>query len=99
MSTNILLATCHSHIVSYKRPPGVGLGWGDFDRFYEWQLLGRSKVDGASSEVSAIELSHMSFISELTGCLHIVRTDSTKIESRRTLKKPNLWQKLKNSKN
>jgi hypothetical protein len=41
MSTSILSATCRSHIVSYKRPPGVGLGWGDFDRFYEWQLHGR----------------------------------------------------------
>ncbi|EWZ39249.1 uncharacterized protein FOBCDRAFT_251175 [Fusarium oxysporum Fo47] len=101
MSTNILSATCRSHIVSYKRPPGVGLGWGDFDRFYEWQLLGR-KVQKSMVRAQRFQQSnspHMSFISELTGCLHIVRTDSTKIESRRTLKKPNLWQKLKNSKN
>ncbi|KAI1019640.1 hypothetical protein LB504_009423 [Fusarium proliferatum] len=101
MSTSVLSATCRSHIVSYKRPPGVGLGWGDFDRFYEWQLLGR-KVQKSMVRAQRFQQSnspHMTFISELTGCLHIVRTDSTKIESRRNLKRPNLWQKLKNGKN
>ncbi|KAF5592290.1 hypothetical protein FPANT_5449 [Fusarium pseudoanthophilum] len=100
MSTSILSATCRSHIVSYKRPPGVGLGWGDFDRFYEWQLHGR-KVQKSMVRAQRFQQSnypHVTFISELTGCLHIVRTDSTRIESRRNLKKPSLWQKLKNSK-
>lgn len=61
MSTSVLSATCRSHIVSYKRPPGVGLGWGDFDRFYEWQLLGRKVRTSNSFEFLAKPLANVSF--------------------------------------
>ncbi|KKP04464.1 hypothetical protein THAR02_03408 [Trichoderma harzianum] len=34
-------ATSTGHILQYERPPNVGLGWGDYDRFTEWQSHGR----------------------------------------------------------
>ncbi|KAF4437460.1 hypothetical protein FACUT_5678 [Fusarium acutatum] len=34
-------ATCSSHLQQYPRPTAVGVGWGGFDRFREWQLHGR----------------------------------------------------------
>ncbi|KAL6698547.1 hypothetical protein J3F84DRAFT_345505 [Trichoderma pleuroticola] len=34
-------ATSTGHILQYERPPGVSLGWGDYDRFAKWQSFGR----------------------------------------------------------
>ncbi|KAL7799318.1 hypothetical protein V8C43DRAFT_313362 [Trichoderma afarasin] len=34
-------ATSTGHLLQFERPPNVGLGWGDYDRFTEWQSYGR----------------------------------------------------------
>jgi hypothetical protein len=41
MDPDLLSATSRSHTMRHGRPKGVGLGWGDFDRFREWQQFGR----------------------------------------------------------
>lgn len=35
------VATSTGHLKHFDRPPGVGVGWGDFDRFDQWQSAGR----------------------------------------------------------
>ncbi|KAM4058940.1 hypothetical protein HRG_008183 [Hirsutella rhossiliensis] len=34
-------ATSTGHILQHRRPAGVGLGWGDYDRHVRWQSYGR----------------------------------------------------------
>ncbi|PTB41774.1 hypothetical protein M441DRAFT_457780 [Trichoderma asperellum CBS 433.97] len=34
-------ATSTGHILQYRRPPGVPLGWGGYDEFTYWQSCGR----------------------------------------------------------
>ncbi|KAL7932361.1 hypothetical protein V8C35DRAFT_281964 [Trichoderma chlorosporum] len=34
-------ATSTGHLLQYERPEGVGLGWGGYDQFTQWQLFGR----------------------------------------------------------
>jgi hypothetical protein len=41
MDPELLSATSRSHTMRHGRPKGVGLGWGEFDRFREWQQFGR----------------------------------------------------------
>jgi hypothetical protein len=40
-SNNLATATSHGHAHVYTRPENVGLGWGDYDLFNEWQSQGR----------------------------------------------------------
>ncbi|RSL69194.1 hypothetical protein CEP54_002470 [Fusarium duplospermum] len=34
--------TSHGHFIHHPAPPGIGLGWGDWDLYAEWQAHGRS---------------------------------------------------------
>ncbi|KAM0322275.1 hypothetical protein ACHAQA_009564 [Verticillium albo-atrum] len=34
-------ATSIGHLIKHPRPPGVGVGWGGYDEFIEWQSYGR----------------------------------------------------------
>ncbi|KAF5534513.1 hypothetical protein FNAPI_12343 [Fusarium napiforme] len=35
-------STSRGHVVRHRAPYGTGAGWGDYDRFYEWQANGRA---------------------------------------------------------
>ncbi|KAI1406898.1 hypothetical protein F5Y13DRAFT_207179 [Hypoxylon sp. FL1857] len=38
---NGVTATSHGHVHKYKRLAEVGAGWGDYDKWYDWQSNGR----------------------------------------------------------
>ncbi|RSM14560.1 hypothetical protein CEP52_001153 [Fusarium oligoseptatum] len=40
--TDVRSLTSHGHFIHHQAPPGIGLGWGDWDLYAEWQAHGRS---------------------------------------------------------
>ncbi|KAJ4259662.1 hypothetical protein NW762_007592 [Fusarium torreyae] len=82
MDPNLLSATCRSHMAQYTRPKGVGVGWGDFDRFHEWQLFGRcvekSMVERKDWRCSKVP--NVMFTSEATDQVYVVPTDCPSLQ-------------------
>lgn len=57
MDPNDRSATCSSHIQQHPRPAVIGVGWGGYDKFREWQLHGRQvKRDAVKYEHFSHEL-------------------------------------------
>ncbi|KAM6520760.1 hypothetical protein FSOLCH5_005540 [Fusarium solani] len=40
--TDVRSLTSNGHFIHHHPPPGIGLGWGDWDLYTEWQAHGRS---------------------------------------------------------
>ncbi|KAI8723847.1 hypothetical protein NCS52_00241500 [Fusarium sp. LHS14.1] len=40
--TDVRSLTSNGHFIHHHPPPGIGLGWGDWDLYTEWQVHGRS---------------------------------------------------------
>ncbi|KAL2692093.1 hypothetical protein Neosp_002498 [[Neocosmospora] mangrovei] len=40
--TDVRSLTSNGHFIHHNPPPGIGLGWGDWDLYTEWQAHGRS---------------------------------------------------------
>ncbi|KAH8879243.1 hypothetical protein GQ53DRAFT_834304 [Thozetella sp. PMI_491] len=68
-SANISTATSPGHVHKFWRPAKVGLGWGDYDRFYEWQSHGRQvkSTMPEKKEWSTDPQAPFTFVSESTG--------------------------------
>ncbi|PCD33877.1 hypothetical protein FGRA07_09032 [Fusarium graminearum] len=73
--------TCHSHIPIYRRPRSVGLGWGGYDLYNEWQYLRRQakKYVPERDYPTRSAASNVSFTSEVTG-VHTVSIGSRTIK-------------------
>ncbi|RYP15978.1 hypothetical protein DL767_010253 [Monosporascus sp. MG133] len=58
-------ATSGGHAQIYERPPGVGLGWGDYDLFGEWQAHGREVTpDMVEDKPWNLSLAEFDFVTE-----------------------------------
>lgn len=73
--------TCRSHIPIYRRPRSVGLGWGGYDLYNEWQYLKRQAKKYVPERDYPIRsaASNVSFTSEVTG-VHTVSIGSRTIK-------------------
>ncbi|CAF3660298.1 unnamed protein product [Fusarium graminearum] len=73
--------TCHSHIPIYRRPRSVGLGWGGYDLYNEWQYLRRQakKYVPERDYPTRSAASNVSFTPEVTG-VHTVSIGSRTIK-------------------
>ncbi|RYP56174.1 hypothetical protein DL769_009958 [Monosporascus sp. CRB-8-3] len=89
-------ATSGGHVQIHKRPPGVGLGWGDYDLFDEWQAHGR-EVKQTMVEIKpwSLNSAQFNFITEgdPSDVIHV----SEKLKGEEDPPKP-LWEKLMNRK-
>ncbi|RYP07555.1 hypothetical protein DL765_009122 [Monosporascus sp. GIB2] len=58
-------ATSGGHVQIHKRPAGVGLGWGDYDLFDEWQGHGREiKQDMVENKPWSLNSADFDFVTE-----------------------------------
>ncbi|CAJ0548256.1 Ff.00g050100.m01.CDS01 [Fusarium sp. VM40] len=100
MDPELLSATSRSHTVRYDRPRGVGLGWGEFDRFREWQQFGRqvSKSMVKEQEWQRSNGAIALFRSENEDEMYVIPTSCNEIQS---LKRPrrlgSMWKRLNKS--
>ncbi|KAF4966052.1 hypothetical protein FSARC_6252 [Fusarium sarcochroum] len=99
---NLLSATCRSHMAQYMRPRGVGVGWGDFDRFHEWQLFGRcvEKSMVERKEWRWPNAPNVTFTSEATDQVYVVPTDCARLEAPKAANDlTTLWKQVNNKNN
>jgi hypothetical protein len=75
-SPNQLTATSASHVQRFRRPAKVGLGWGDYGEFYEWQAHGRQvKLDMLTyNDWEYVPKETMGFVSD-TGRVKIIQEE------------------------
>lgn len=66
--TDMRSATSRGHLHKYRRPYGIGAGWGDYDLFYIWQSHGRrillSMIPSQNQYDKVTEYPTFKFVSE-----------------------------------
>ncbi|CVK86924.1 uncharacterized protein FMAN_05850 [Fusarium mangiferae] len=94
-------ATCSSHMQQHPRPAAVGVGWGGFDRFREWQLHGR-QVKRDSVEYEPFSKEPKSTLDIVTETGEVTMTIPMDVEDFKPepslLKTLTLWEKLNGGK-
>ncbi|KAI1017013.1 hypothetical protein LB504_006691 [Fusarium proliferatum] len=94
-------ATCSSHMQQHSRPAAVGVGWGGFDRFREWQLHGR-QVKRDSVEYEPFSKEPKSTLDIVTETGEVRMTIPMDVEDFKPepslLKTLTLWEKLNGGK-
>ncbi|KAM0209797.1 hypothetical protein ACHAQI_006261 [Fusarium lateritium] len=100
MDPELLSATSRSHTIRHGRPAGVGLGWGGFDRFREWQQFGRqvSKSMFEEKEWQKPNDAIAMFKSEKGDGIYVIPTHCNKIHSLKgTRRLGSMWKRLNKS--
>ncbi|KAI1770077.1 hypothetical protein F4818DRAFT_279161 [Hypoxylon cercidicola] len=69
-------ATSRAHCKVHERPPGVGVGWGDYDTFKQWQSYGRLvKKDLVEEGTWSKTINELEFISETSETTRKIKND------------------------
>ncbi|KAI1122361.1 hypothetical protein F5Y10DRAFT_287244 [Nemania abortiva] len=60
----VVSGSSNGHFKTTRRPPGVGCGWGDYDRFAQWESYGRKvTLDMVEKKDWDTELTPLEFVS------------------------------------